>query len=101
MSMPPSLRWESISVCAQDVTILGCHHEQQHQELLLTDILHLFAQNPLFPAVHARTSVELCKTPESLKWLRGRKGQVQIGHDGDGFAFDCEGPRHTAWLTPH
>jgi ergothioneine biosynthesis protein EgtB len=93
--------WESISVCAQDVTILGCHHEQQHQELLLTDILHLFAQNPLFPAVHARTSVELCKTPESLKWLRGRKGQVQIGHDGDGFAFDCEGPRHTAWLTPH
>jgi ergothioneine biosynthesis protein EgtB len=93
--------WESISVRAQDVTILGCHHEQQHQELLLTDILHLFAQNPLFPAVHARTSVELCKTPESLKWLRGRKGQVQIGHDGDGFAFDCEGPRHTAWLTPH
>ncbi len=79
---------------------LGCHHEQQHQELLLTDILHLFAQNPLAPAVWDPVR-EDAKPPPGMRWVKGRSGPIEIGHDGDGFAFDCEGPRHTQWVEPH
>jgi ergothioneine biosynthesis protein EgtB len=79
---------------------LGCHHEQQHQELLLTDILHLFAQNPLRPAY--RDSIPLPLNPidgaQTYKTLPG--GLFEIGHAGTGFAFDCEGPRHTVRLEP-
>lgn len=79
---------------------LGCHHEQQHQELLLTDILHLFAQNPLAPALWegARPPAPL---PGPLRWIEGRVGLVEIGDDGATFAFDCEGPRHSVLLHPH
>ncbi|MGH8149752.1 MAG: ergothioneine biosynthesis protein EgtB [Steroidobacteraceae bacterium] len=88
---------------------LGCHHEQQHQELLLTDILHLFAQNPLAPAlwpstrpreVRAARPLE-ARAPTPITWVRGREGPTEIGHGGAGFAFDCEGPRHTEWLQSH
>jgi ergothioneine biosynthesis protein EgtB len=80
---------------------LGCHHEQQHQELLLTDILHLFAQSPLRPAykdpgpVAVETSVSL---PPEYKAFEG--GIIEIGHDGEGFAFDSEGPRHREFVEP-
>jgi len=79
---------------------LGIQHEQQHQELLLTDIKHLLAQNPMKPAVYA------CRTPAShansapIEWHEGPTGIVEIGHDGDGFAFDCEGPRHQVMQLP-
>ena len=74
---------------------LGCHHEQQHQELLLTDILHLFAENPLRPAyAAARRGPRVVAAAVPLTYTGYPAGIVEIGHSGPGFAFDCEGPRH-------
>lgn len=85
-----------------DLVTLGLHHEQQHQELLLTDILHLFAQNPLEPAYLDTTPGQTASAEAPpLAWVTGAQGLHAIGHDGAGFAFDCEGPRHQAWLHPH
>ena len=78
---------------------LGIHHEQQHQELFLTDILATFAENPLEPAYGALAS-ERTVEPEPLAWLDGREGLAEIGA-GDGFTFDCERPRHQTLLHPH
>ena len=80
---------------------LGCHHEQQHQELLLTDILHLFAQNPLRPAYRESVPlpVELIDRSQTYRGFPG--GLVDIGHPGPSFAFDCEGPRHTVCIEPY
>lgn len=89
------------SEAARALVALGCQHEQQHQELLLTDILHLFAQNPLLPALWP--SARKMAAPEDvspLAWTRGREGIVQIGAGG-GFSFDCEGPRHSTLLHLH
>jgi ergothioneine biosynthesis protein EgtB len=80
---------------------LGCQHEQQHQELLITDILHLFAQNPLKPALWGSPATAPSPVPGPIFWNPGVEGQVEIGHSGPGFAFDCEGPRHAVLLTPH
>ncbi|RTL16480.1 MAG: ergothioneine biosynthesis protein EgtB [Burkholderiales bacterium] len=77
---------------------LGCHHEQQHQELLLTDILHAFSCNPLLPA-YQPTRPTTVAAPEQA-WLRHVGGIVEVGHAGPGFAFDNEGPRHAVLLTP-
>ncbi|MBI1328634.1 MAG: L-histidine N(alpha)-methyltransferase [Alphaproteobacteria bacterium] len=78
---------------------LGLNHEQQHQELLLTDILHAFAQSPLKPAWRAR-DIAPGRPPETLDYIRFDGGEVSIGHAGDGFAFDNEGPRHQVLLRP-
>jgi ergothioneine biosynthesis protein EgtB len=81
---------------------LGCHHEQQHQELLLTDILHLFAQNPLRPAYKAPSPLPVQATSSSPPRYRTfAGGLVEIGHEGPGFAFDSEGPRHRLFLEPY
>ncbi len=81
---------------------LGCHHEQQHQELLLTDILHLFAQNPLRPAFKAPEPLPVrARSDLPAEYLSFETELVQVGHSGDGFAFDCECPRHRAVLTPY
>ncbi len=80
---------------------LGLHHEQQHQELLLTDVKHMFAQNPLKPAWHPSDDDRHTSSPVPLEWIEGRTGVAEIGHDGNGFAFDCEGPRHDVILQPH
>jgi ergothioneine biosynthesis protein EgtB len=85
---------------ARSLVELGCHHEAQHQELLLTDLLHLMSLNPTNPAVWTRTPRPTSEAAP-LGWIEGRAGLVEIGHDGTGFAFDCEGPRHQAVLTPH
>ena len=79
---------------------LGVNHEQQHQELLLTDILATFAENPLEPG-YAEFPAAACFAVEPLSWHRGREGIVEIGASGDGFAFDCEGPRHRVLLSEH
>jgi ergothioneine biosynthesis protein EgtB len=76
---------------------LGLHHEQQHQELLLTDIKHLFAVNPLRPAYLAGAAPPTGAAP-AMAWVDFPGGVRHIGHDGDGFAFDNETPRHRAWV---
>ena len=86
---------------ARQLVLLGCNHEEQHQELLLTDILHLFAQNPLIPRAYAPGNVPVGAATDALRWVEGRQGPLDIGNDGGDFAFDCEGPRHTVWLAPH
>ena len=80
---------------------LGCHHEQQHQELFVTDMLHLFSENPLEPAWYPAARKVPVAMPRAIGWIAGREGVVEIGHGGAGFAFDCEGPRHAALLAPH
>ena len=84
---------------ALDLIELGINHEQQHQELFLTDILATFAENPLEPAYSEATAAS-CHAPEPLSFLSGRTGTVEIGAR-DGFAFDSERPRHQALLHPH
>ena len=78
---------------------LGCHHEMQHQELLVTDLLHGLSHNPLLPAYRAPEPMPVTgEVP--LEFTRHEGGLVEIGHDGNGFAYDCEGPRHKTWLEP-
>jgi ergothioneine biosynthesis protein EgtB len=85
-----------------DLVTLGINHEQQHQELLLTDILASFAANPIDPAVWSAPRNHPVPMPEPMGWNEGRTGIVEIGHaDGGCFAFDCEGPRHRILLHPH
>lgn len=85
---------------ALELAELGIHHEQQHQELLLTDIKHLFAQNPLKPAAYKSDTPSGYANIAPIEWREGPSGIVEIGHDGDGFAFDCEGPRHQVMQPP-
>jgi len=86
---------------ARELVALGCHHEEQHQELFVTDILHLFSENPLEPALYALEPKAPVAMPGPITWVEGPAGIVPVGHDGQGFAFDCEGPRHDALLHPH
>ena len=90
-----------LGAAARDLVTLGLHHEQQHQELMLTDMLHLFAQNPLQIGLWPRERRAPAPATPPLGWHEGPCGVVEIGHDGDGFAFDCEGPRHRVLLHPH
>jgi ergothioneine biosynthesis protein EgtB len=86
---------------ALKVIELGCHHEQQHQELLLTDILHLFAQNPLRPAYRESVPLPVERIDRSLTYQSLPGGSIEVGHQGESFAFDCEGPRHTVHIEPY
>ena len=79
---------------------LGLHHEQQHQELILTDLLHLFAQNPLRPAVRTASADATASVPAAPGWVEFAGGNVEVGHAGGGFAFDLELPRHVVALRP-
>jgi ergothioneine biosynthesis protein EgtB len=76
---------------------LGLHHEQQHQELLLMDIKHAFSCNPLFPAYQPGAPAALSDAAP-LRWIDVAGGTHAIGHDGRGFAFDNEAPRHRVLL---
>ncbi len=77
--------------------LLGLHHEQQHQELVLTDLKHAWAANPLHP-VYREALLEIGAPPRQ-NWLAFPAGLAWIGHDGSGFAFDNESPRHRTWLN--
>ena len=89
----------------EPIVTLGLHHEQQHQELLLTDILHALSCNPLLPAYKpaAGPALRLAAVPAAMRWLPQPGGVVQVGHEGlqQGFAFDNETPRHSALLQPY
>jgi ergothioneine biosynthesis protein EgtB len=78
---------------------LGMQHEQQHQELMLTDVKHLLAQNPLAPAYLASPLPESCPAGP-LSWLDFDGGLAEIGHRGAGFGFDNELPRHRQYVGP-
>jgi ergothioneine biosynthesis protein EgtB len=78
---------------------LGLRHEEQHQELLLTDILHALGANPLRPAYDAAWQPPPAATGPS-RMLDGPRGVVEIGHDGPGFAFDTEAPPQPTYLSP-
>jgi ergothioneine biosynthesis protein EgtB len=80
---------------------LGLHHEQQHQELILMDIKHVFSVNPLLPAYQAPRPYGIPSAPLAAAWAEFAGGLEEIGHDGQGFAFDNEGPRHKVWLEPY
>lgn len=82
----------------EPLVVLGLNHEQQHQELILTDLKHAFAHNPLHPAYR-----DDLRAPEAVDdapqvWLELPGGLLEIGHAGDGFAYDNEQPRHRVWL---
>ncbi|HYK36978.1 ergothioneine biosynthesis protein EgtB [Alloacidobacterium sp.] len=80
--------------------VLGLHHEQQHQELLLTDIKHALWTNPLRPAYLELPFENLNAAAAKMQWCDYTGGLVEIGHKGDGFCFDNELPRHRVYLEP-
>ena len=95
-------RLNDLPAAARELIELGINHEQQHQELMLMDMLAAMSENPLKPAIWkaARETARLAVEPAGR--IRGREGIVEIGHCGGGaFAFDSEGPRHQALLHPH
>jgi ergothioneine biosynthesis protein EgtB len=80
---------------------LGLHHEQQHQELMLTDLKHHFSCNPLYPAWRDQSPDARKQTAdEQRRFIRLTGGKVEIGHAAGQFAFDNETPRHSVWLEP-
>ena len=80
---------------------LGLNHEQQHQELTVTDIKHMMSQNPLDPAPYgARSNLAEGGDAPRMSWVDFDGGIYEIGHLGPAFAFDNEGPRHEALLQP-
>jgi ergothioneine biosynthesis protein EgtB len=80
---------------------LGTHHEQQHQELLVTDVKHLLSLNALAPAWRETADGLETRSASPPGWIvRNDAGPLAIGHAGNGFAFDNEGPRHMVWLAP-
>ena len=82
----------------QELILLGINHEQQHQELLLTDIKHIFAQNPLSPVYFKEAGQNPVNDPVSLEWKNFPAGEVSIGHQGKGFHYDNELPLHQVLL---
>jgi ergothioneine biosynthesis protein EgtB len=89
---------DDLQAIARLVT-LGCNHEQQHQELMLTDIKHVFAQNPLHPVYRPAAERGSGSVPP-LQWISVDEGIYEIGHAGGGFAYDNENPRHRVFLEP-
>ena len=85
-----------------DLMVLGMNHEQQHQELILTDVKYGLAANPLRPAYRdvGHRDGELQKSAPEMRWQRFPESVYSVGFTGDGFAFDNEAPRHQVYLAP-
>lgn len=90
---------EDLLAVIAPLVVLGCAHEEQHQELLLTDLQHGLSQNPLMPAVYNGDEAEAVSAP-ILDWRQMEGGVCDIGWDGNGFSFDNEEPRHKVYLHP-
>ncbi|AJQ93677.1 ergothioneine biosynthesis protein EgtB [Gynuella sunshinyii] len=84
----------------EELVTLGLHHEMQHQELLMTDILHAFSLNPLLPALNPDRYDEPETSVEALSFHSFEPELTSIGAHGDEFYFDCEGPRHSVYVHP-
>ncbi len=84
---------DSLLAEMEPVLVLGLHHEQQHQELLVTDIKHVFAQNPLHP-VFRETRESVAPKVAPLRFVEFDEVTALVGHEGNGFSYDNEGPRH-------
>ncbi|PZN97152.1 MAG: ergothioneine biosynthesis protein EgtB [Alphaproteobacteria bacterium] len=91
--------WDSLDAATRTLIELGLNHEQQHQELLLTDILDLFAANPIEPALFPSAAAVPAASRGDI-WTAHAGGIHRIGHDGNGFHFDCEGPAHDVLVRP-
>ena len=91
---------ETESGLARDVVELGINHEQQHQELILTDVKYLLAQNPLHPVYRERPQTSLAAAVPRMGWIEETGGIRKMGHTGSGFAFDNESPRHEILVHP-
>jgi ergothioneine biosynthesis protein EgtB len=97
----PLLEGGALDAELREVALLGTHHEQQHQELLLTDAKHLLAQNPLAPAYRGSAARSAgAGTTGEARFATFPGGLYELGHAGGGFAFDNEGPRHRVYLEP-
>jgi ergothioneine biosynthesis protein EgtB len=96
-----SERLNDLPAAARALIELGLNHEQQHQELMLMDMLAAMSENPLKPAIWNAAPEAAGLAVEPARRIRGRDGIVEIGHGGSTFAFDSEGPRHRALLHPH
>ena len=90
---------KDLSQEAKNLVELGLQHEQQHQELVLTDVKHLLSRNPLRPAYRRRWPLTPIRAREP-RWIAFAGGACEVGHAGEGFAFDNETPRHRVWLEP-
>jgi len=90
---------EEVLQATTAVLEMGLHHEQQHQELMLTDILHAFAQNPTHPAYDEKWQMPVSQA-NSAGFADVASGIYTLGHDDDGFFFDNEGPQHRVFLQP-
>ena len=87
-------RWQEM--CAR--VVLGLHHEQQHQELLVTDIKYILAMNPLRPVYHTSPLTSSCAPVPEAQWLSFPGGTYDIGHNTEDFCFDNEQPVHRAYV---
>ena len=89
--------WETVALLIE----LGLHHEQQHQELIQTDILHALSCSPLLPAYQPADApvLRLAAATAKLRWIDMPGGLVNVGHAGEGFCFDNETPRHRVYLA--
>jgi ergothioneine biosynthesis protein EgtB len=90
---------ESLLDEMEAILVLGFHHEQQHQELLITDIKHVFAQNPLYPVFRQRNRDVAAKAITPIHFIDFEETVTAIGHSGNEFAYDNEAPQHRA-LVP-
>ena len=86
-------------VYLRDLVALGLNHEQQHQELLLTDVKHLLSLNPMAPA-YCERQAQAAAPAAALEWVDFDRGISALGHRGAAFAFDNELPRHEVLLQP-
>ncbi len=79
---------------------IGLNHEQQHQELILTDIKHVLSENPLHPVYRESGRIGHTALPPAMRWVDFDGGLMEIGHGSGGFAYDNEGPEHKSYLEP-
>lgn len=81
---------------------IGIHHEQQHQELIVTDIKHVLSENPLHPKyIDNKKSGKASENPKELSWIGFEEGLFDIGNQGGGFGYDNEFPEHKVYLAPY